>query len=196
MQTYGVWAHGPGDFTEDLKGCLERLWPNARVGFDLAPGAVLDVDERFRAVEDVPLLRAVFVDHAPNVLVDWDWDRLQRMEAGPVARGAEPFVVDPAVADLSRLLGGALVLCWRENPAMAYAAVFRQGRCDSSCYLAPQERLARFDGHGGVVEEKPGRDLPELDRMGVLLGGLRKFAGGHWRLDEDERLQLPEILGW
>ena len=196
MQTYGVWAHGPGDFTEDLKGCLSRLWPDARGGFDVAPGAVLDAGARFRAVEDVPLLGSVIVEHAPNVLGDPDWDRLQRMAAGPVARGAEPFVVDPAVADLSRVLGGALVLAWRENPAMAYAAIFRQGRCDASCYLAPDERLARFDGLGAVVEEEPGRDLPEGDRMGVLLWGLRKFAGGHWRLDEDERLRLPEILAW
>jgi hypothetical protein len=196
VQTYGVWAHGPKDFREDLKGCLAKVWPNPRAGFDLSIGTVLDVGERFRAVEDVPLLRAVFVDHAPNVLVDPDWDRLQRMTAGPVARGAEPFVADPAVADLSRCLGGALVLAWREHPAMAYAAIFRQGRCDASCYLAPNERLARFDGQGGAVEEKPSRQLPEGDRMGVLLWGLQKFAGGHWRLEEDERLQLPEILGW
>jgi hypothetical protein len=196
VQTYGVWAHGPEDFREDLKGCLDRLWPDARGGFELTPGAVLDVQERFRSVDDVPLLGSVVVEHAPNVLADTDWDRLQQMSTGPVARGAEPFVVDPAVADLSRVLGGALVLSWREHPAMAYAAIFRQGRCDASCYLAPDERLARFDGLGAVVEEEPGRDLPEGDRMGVLLWGLRKFAGGDWRLDEDERLQLPEILAW
>ncbi len=196
MQTYGVWAHGPEDFTQDLKGCLERVWPDAHGGFDLAPGAVLDATERFRSVESVPLLGSVFVDHAPTVLCDQDWDRLQQMPAGPVARGAESFVVDPAVANLSRDLGGALVLAWREHPAMAYAAVFRQGKCDASCYLAPNERLARFDGQGAVVEEEPGSGLPEGDRMGVLLWGLRKFAGGHWRLVEDERLQLPEILAW
>jgi len=196
VETYQVWAHGPDDFASDLRECLEAVWPTERCSapFDLLVGEAFDAAAYFRAVYEVPLMRSVAVAHVPNQLGDVDWKRLVDMKAGPVARGAEPFVPEPALAELSQRLGGVLALSWRERPAMAYAAVFRQGRCDRSLYLAPGKRLARWDGRGVAIEEEPERCPPEGDRMGVLLWGLEQFAGGSWLIEADERLQLPEIL--
>jgi len=122
------------------------------------------------------------------------YERLLELEGGPVHRGAEAFVADPAVARLSQQLGGALVLGFRDSPAMAYAAIFRRGRCDWSYYLAPGGRVARCDGTSVFLGEKARAVQPDGDRLDLLLLGLEKFVGGHWELSEDLRMVLPELL--
>ena len=95
---------------------------------------------------------------------------------------------------LSQRLGGALVLAFRDSPAMAYAAIFRRGQCDWSYYLAPNGRVARCDGRTVFLGEEAQAVQPDGDRIDLLLLGLEKFAGGCWQISEDLRMVLPELL--
>ncbi len=170
---------------------MEDRNPGARC--EVAPLEALST-EQFGVLNGDPWLYGVSVKHDSRLLKDHAYRRLLELPAGPAHRGAEAFLADPAVARLSQRLGGALVLAFRDSPSMAYAAIFRRGRCDWSYYLAPGGRVARCDGRAVFLGEEARAVQPDGDRIDLLLLGLEKFAGGSWRLSEDLRMVLPELL--
>jgi len=194
---YQVWVHQSEAFSQELVDCLAQVWPmGGRTG-----GARCEVvgleplsTEQLGVLDGEPWLYGVSVKHDPRLLKDEAHQRLLELPGGPVHRGAEAFLADPAVARLSQRLGGALVLAFRDSPAMAYAAIFRRGRCDWSYYLAPGGRVARCDGRSVFLGEEAQVVQPDGDRLDLLLLGLEKFAGGCWQLSEDLRMVLPELL--
>jgi hypothetical protein len=194
---YQVWVQYVEDFSESLLECLTLSWPD----IDRESGAHFEVtwlpllsSEILGAAEYAPQLSGAVVSHPSRVLSEGAHDRLISMEGGPVHRGAEAFVADPAVARLSKRMGGALVLAFRDSPAMAYAATFREGRCDWSYYLAPGGRVARCDGSSVYLGEEAKAVQPDGDRIDLLVLGLEKFSGGHWQLSDHLRMVLPELL--
>ncbi len=174
---------------------------------DLVPGAVLGIRvspcwvprDLFRHADESPLLRTLALMHPSGrgrLLRDEALERLVQDPRGSVGRGAEPFAGDEAAAVLSRRVGGVLALAHRDRSPMAYAADFREGRCVRSTYFVPGERLARFDGRHAACFDGPRLELPERDRAGILLLALQRFVFQEWTVDEDERLTVPELLGW
>ncbi len=187
---------------EAARSWAERFGPEdlvfgAALGLRLSPSWV--PRDLFRCGPDLPRLRTLAWVHPAGrgrLLRDETLDRLVRDPRGSVERGAEPFAADAAAAVLSRRLGGVLALSHRDQPAMAYTADFRQGRCERSIYFVPGERLARYDGRDAIVRDGPITCLPEQDRAGVLLLALQRFVFETWEVEADERLILPELLGW
>jgi len=193
--------------TPDLLREATRSWAERFGPGDLVPGAALGIrvsppwvpQDLFRQAVRVPVLRTLALVHPAGrgrLLQDQALERLVLDPRGSVERGAEPFAGDAVAAVLSRRIGGVLALAHRDRSPMAYTADFRQGRCVRSTYFVPGERLARFDGRQAVCFEGPKVDLPERDRAGVLLLSLQRFAMDEWPVDPDERLTVPELLGW
>lgn len=193
--------------TPDLLREATRSWAERFGAEDLVPGAALGIrvsppwvpQDLFRHAARVPVLRTLALVHPAGrgrLLRDDALARLVADPRGSVERGAEPFAGDAAAAVLSRRIGGVLALAHRDRSAMAYTADFRQGRCVRSTYFVPGERLARFDGRQAVAWDGPRIALPEQDRAGVLLLALQRFAMDEWDVDPDERLTVPELLGW
>ncbi len=136
---------------------------------------------------------SVGIHSAPDLLTDKALSWMAEVEGGPADRGAEAFPGDLVAARWSRRQGPVLALAHRESPAMAYAAVFREGRCSWSEYLSPGKVLARADGRGALIRGEPG--LEEGDRMRILLRGLEKISLASWTLSEEALLFLPDHLG-
>ena len=193
--------------TPDLLAQVTPSWAERFGSEDLVPGAALGIRvsppwvprDLFRHAEAVPVLRTLALVHPAGrgrLLGDEALERLVQDPRGSVERGAEPFAGDAAAAVLSRHLGGVLALAHRDRSPMAYTADFREGRCVRSTYLVPGERLARFDGRQTACFDGGRVDLPEQDRAGVLLLSLQRFVFDQWAVDPDERLTVPELLGW
>ena len=193
--------------TADLLGLTARAWAESFGAEDLVPGAVLGVRvsppwvprDLFRRGPEVPVLRTLALVHPAGrgrLLQDEALDRLVADPRSSVGRGAEPFAGDRAAAVLSRHVGGVLALAHRDRSPMVYTADFRQGRCVRSTYYVPATCLSRFDGQRAVTFDGPRLQLPEEDRAGVLLLALQRFAMEEWSVDFEERLSLPELLGW
>jgi hypothetical protein len=193
--------------TPDLLQETTRSWAERFGEQDLVSGAALGIRlsppwvprDLFRHAQRVPILRTLALVHPAGrgrLLTDEALDRLVRDPRGSVERGAEPFAGDAVAAVLSRRIGGVLVLAHRDRTPMAYSADFRQGRCVRSTYYVPGERLARFDGVQAACFKGHRVTLPEQDRAGVLLLALKRFVFDEWQVDPDERLMVPELLGW
>ncbi len=193
--------------TPGLLGLTSRSWAESFTAEDLVPGATLGIRvsppwvprDLFRRASGVPVLRTLALVHPVGrgrLLREEALDRLVVDARGSVRRGAEPFAGDAAATVLSRHVGGVLALAHRDRSPMAYAADFRQGRCVRSTYFVPGERLSRFDGQRAVTSSAQPLRLPEEDRAGVLLLALQRFAMEEWEVDVEERLSLPELLGW
>jgi hypothetical protein len=129
---------------------------------------------------------------SPDLLTDEALSRMAEVEGGPADRGAEAFAGDLAAAEWSRHRGPVLALAHRESPAMAYAALFREGRCSWSEYLSPGKVLARADGRGALIRREPGPE--DGDRMRILQRGLEKISLASWT-NEALSLFLPDQLG-
>ncbi len=191
----------------DLLREVTRAFAERFSDTDLVPGAALGArvsppwtpGDLFRRAPRTPVLRTLALVHPAGrgrLLRDEALERLVADPRGSVERGAEPFAGDAVAAVLSRRIGGVLAVAHRDRSPMAYTADFRQGRCVRSTYFVPGERLSRFDGRQAVTFEGPRLTLPEQDRAGVLLLSLQRFAMEEWLVDPDERLIVPEVLGW
>lgn len=103
-----------------------------------------------------------------------------------------PLPLHPA-EQIARKLGGALVIVYSDGGRLAYAAMYREHRLRWSLLLHDDVRLVRSDGRGLTVQEPPG-PIPEGDRLGVLIAGLRQWLREPLELTSQERLTLPDTL--
>lgn len=110
---------------------------------------------------------------------------------GRVLTGS-PLPLHPA-EQLARRIGSGLVIVFSDGGKLAYAAVYREFRLRWSLLLHDGVRMVRSDGAGLTVKEPPGQ-IPEGDRLGVLLAGLRQWLREPLELEPDELLTLPDTL--
>ncbi len=110
---------------------------------------------------------------------------------GRVLTGS-PLPLHPA-EQVARGLGAGLVVVFSDGGKLAYAAVYREYRLRWSLLLHDGVRMVRSDGTGLTVQEPP-RRIPEGDRLGVLLAGLRQWLREPLELTSQELLTLPDTL--
>ncbi len=110
---------------------------------------------------------------------------------GRVLTGS-PLPLHPA-EQVARALPGALVVVYSDGGRLAYCASYVHHRLRWSLLLQDDVRLVRCDGAGLTVQEPPG-PIPEGDRLGVLLAGLRQWLCEPLELTSEERLTLPDVL--
>lgn len=110
---------------------------------------------------------------------------------GRVLTGS-PLPLHPA-EQIARSLPAALVVVFSDAGRLAYCAVYVEHRLRWSLLLQHDVRLVRSDGAGLTVQEPPG-PIPEGDRLGVLLAGLRQWLREPIHLSSQELLTLPDML--
>lgn len=122
----------------------------------------------------------------------------EKLRRGSIERRMAPL--HPAEL-LVRALGNGLVTLFSDS-GLAYVLVWRERhlRCSimlenhidlSAGYLC---RVIRCDGVQVVVETEP-KELPEEDRVGVLLEGFFRWMGERVPVDADTRIFVPDQLG-
>lgn len=172
-----------------------RLHPAARLFLQLA--GPFTPNELFRRASPLPPRLRLFAlrndDRRGRLLDPLGEEALSLAPQGPVARGGLPWVEELACPALSKRLGACLLLCWEESPSLAYAALYRQGRCSWSLALRPFKDVVRFDG--GRAWHDKGRLAADGDRAEILRLGLEKLLTEPVPLDHDEALTLPDLLG-
>ena len=173
----------------------ERVFPGAGLSLRITPA--FSPSELLRHGPFGPprltLLELESDEWRGRILGDEALQALREAPMGPVARGGLAWAQDAAIGALSRRFGGALALAWQEDPDLAYAAVARQGRLQWSLAVSPPDTRVRYDGER--IERREGFDRRDaVDRVEVLREGLQRLLGEPLRLDEDERLTLPDQL--
>lgn len=111
-------------------------------------------------------------------------------ELNTMARRHAPATLAEAVAPD---LGAALVVVHSDPGRSAYVGLYREGRVRFSLRLDDGRVVARCDGQRVVVESPP-RHLPEGDRAGVVIEGLRRFFTEMPVLEGADRLCLVDVL--
>lgn len=92
-----------------------------------------------------------------------------------------------------RSLGEGLFTYVSDAARSAYVAVYRERQLRWSLLLEDHVRVVRCDGSVVMVEEPP-TDVPEVDRTGVLLAGLRHWLREEVHVDDADRYVLVELL--
>ena len=113
-----------------------------------------------------------------------------RMTALVDRRGAPVLVAEVVAAHL----GEGLVVYSSDAARAAYVSVWRERKLRWSLYLEHGVRTVRCDGDPVFVEAPP-RDLPEGDRTGVVLAGLRNWLREPLDLDPTDALFVLDRLG-
>ncbi|MSQ01267.1 MAG: hypothetical protein EXR71_05140 [Myxococcales bacterium] len=94
---------------------------------------------------------------------------------------------------LGPAFSAALVLWHSDAGRTTCASVWRERHLRWSLRLDDGQRLARCDGERVVIEAPP-RHLPEVDRVGVLLGGWTRLLGEFPRIEGRDRLMFVDTL--
>ena len=172
----------------------ERLHPAARLHLQISPPTTPGELFRHGSVEP-PRLRLMALrnsDRRGRLLDPLGEEALSLAPQGPVARGGLPWVEELGCPALSKALGACLLLCWEESPSLAYAALYRQGRCQWSLALRPFKDVVRFDG--GRAWRDKGRLVADGDRAEIIRLGFEKLLTEPLPIDPDEALVLPDVL--
>ena len=114
----------------------------------------------------------------------------EEMVGGPLARRQAP--ITPAELIAPRFDG--LVLVHSDAAKLAYVAVYRERHLAWSLLLQDRVRTVRCDGEVVMVEAPP-RFVPEVDRAGVVLAGLRQWLREPIDVPAEGRLVLVDTLG-
>jgi hypothetical protein len=172
----------------------ERLHPAARLTLMISqPYTPRDLFRHGSA--DPPRLRLMALrnsDRRGRTLDPLGEEALSLAPQGPVARGGLPWVEELGCPALSKALGACLLLCWEESPSLAYAALYRQGRCQWSLALRPFKDVVRFDG--GRAWRDKGRLVADGDRAEIIRLGVEKLLTEPLPMEPDEALILPDLL--
>lgn len=172
----------------------ERLHPAARLRLQISPPYAPGELFRHGSV-DPPRLRLMALgngDRRGRVLDPLGEEALSLAPQGPVARGGLPWAEELGCPALSKTLGACLLLCWEESPSLAYAALYRQGRCQWSLALRPFKDVVRFDG--GRAWRDKGRLVADGDRAEIIRLGFEKLLTEPMPFDPDEALIVPDVL--
>lgn len=114
----------------------------------------------------------------------------ERLGKGSVARRLAPLIPSELLA---RELGNGLVTLFSDGAALCYVLHWRERHLRFSLMLEDRKRIVRCDGVQVECEEPP-RFLPEGDRVGLLVEGLRRWMTEPFPLSEEGRIFLPEQL--